>query len=188
MFRDASAPVTPATTVSEPSLSPAEARITLTLNEIPLAEALRYIATQAGLKVKVEPYAISIIPISEQSERPAHERVSCAAGIYQRIPERQRLVPEPAGEWQRSGARRGNGQGHAGVDRRPLASEPRRSQGVSGESGSFICGPRFERKLSSANQPAHRAKHGRQPGARRCHRRAGQCLRTKAGRDRGQVR
>jgi len=56
-----------ATTISDPSISPSEARITITLNEIPLAEALRYIATQAGLKVKVEPYAISIIPISEQS-------------------------------------------------------------------------------------------------------------------------
>ena len=65
--RDATAPPASATSVSEPSISPTEARITITLNEIPLAEALRYIATQAGLKVKVEPYAISIIPISEQS-------------------------------------------------------------------------------------------------------------------------
>ncbi|HEX7517392.1 MAG TPA: Amuc_1098 family type IV pilus outer membrane protein [Chthoniobacterales bacterium] len=61
------APSAPATTIVAPSTSPADARITITLNEIPLAEALRYIANQAGLKVKVEPYAISIIPISEQS-------------------------------------------------------------------------------------------------------------------------
>ena len=60
-------PPVPATTIPAPSTPPADARITITLNEIPLAEALRYIATQAGLKVKVEPYAISIIPISEQS-------------------------------------------------------------------------------------------------------------------------
>jgi general secretion pathway protein D len=60
------APPASATTIGTPT-SPAEARITLTLNEIPLAEALRYIANQAGLKVKVEPYAISIIPINEQS-------------------------------------------------------------------------------------------------------------------------
>jgi general secretion pathway protein D len=57
----------PAPTVSVPSISPAEARITITLNEIPLGEALRYIASQAGLKVKIEPYAVSIIPISDQS-------------------------------------------------------------------------------------------------------------------------
>jgi general secretion pathway protein D len=44
-----------------------EPRVTITLNQIPLGEALRYIANQAGLKVKVEPYAVSIVPISEQS-------------------------------------------------------------------------------------------------------------------------
>jgi general secretion pathway protein D len=45
----------------------AEPRISITLNQIPLGEALRYIANQAGLKVKVEPYAVSIVPMSEQS-------------------------------------------------------------------------------------------------------------------------
>src|SRR6266487_4904038 len=58
--------VTPATP-SLPPVNPAEARITLTLNQIPLGEALRYIASQAGLKVKVEPYAVLILPLSEQS-------------------------------------------------------------------------------------------------------------------------
>ena len=66
------APVTARPVVARPvvaaaATSPAEARITLTLNQIPLGEALRYIANQAGLKVKVEAYAVSIIPISEQS-------------------------------------------------------------------------------------------------------------------------
>src|SRR6266487_2875008 len=45
----------------------AEPRITITLNQIPLGEALRYIAAQANLKVKIEPFAVSIIPISEAS-------------------------------------------------------------------------------------------------------------------------
>ncbi|HXA09079.1 MAG TPA: Amuc_1098 family type IV pilus outer membrane protein [Chthoniobacterales bacterium] len=49
------------------SISPGAARITITLNQIPLGEALRYIASQAGLKAKVEPYAVSVIPINEQS-------------------------------------------------------------------------------------------------------------------------
>jgi general secretion pathway protein D len=44
-----------------------EPRITINLSQIPLGEALRYIANLAGLKVKVEPYAVSIIPLSEQS-------------------------------------------------------------------------------------------------------------------------
>jgi general secretion pathway protein D len=50
-----------------PTIAPTDARITITLNQIPLGEALRYVASQAGLKVKVEPYAVSIIPVSEQS-------------------------------------------------------------------------------------------------------------------------
>jgi type II secretory pathway component GspD/PulD (secretin)/tetratricopeptide (TPR) repeat protein len=58
---------TPVPAPAGPAISPSDARITLTLNQIPLGEALRYIASQAGLKVKVEPYAVSIIPISEQS-------------------------------------------------------------------------------------------------------------------------
>src|ERR1043166_3797892 len=46
---------------------PAAARITVTLDNVPLGEALRYIANQAGLKIKVEPYAVSVIPLSEQT-------------------------------------------------------------------------------------------------------------------------
>src|SRR4029077_6966454 len=46
---------------------PAGARITVTLGNISLCEALRYVANQAGLKVKVEPYAIAVVPLTEQS-------------------------------------------------------------------------------------------------------------------------
>lgn len=60
-------PAAPAPAITAPSIAPSDARITITLNQIPLGEALRYIASQAGLKVKVEPYAVSIIPLSEQS-------------------------------------------------------------------------------------------------------------------------
>src|SRR5436309_104632 len=62
-------PVTAGPVVARPvvAAAAAEPRITLTLNQIPLGEALRYIAAQAGLKVKVESYAVSVIPISEQS-------------------------------------------------------------------------------------------------------------------------
>ncbi len=61
------APLVSPGTPSLPPANPAEARITLTLNQIPLGEALRYIASQASLKVKVEPFAVSIVPLSEQS-------------------------------------------------------------------------------------------------------------------------
>src|SRR5438270_2329072 len=60
-------PIAAPALVTTSAISPGEARITITLNQIPLGEALRYIASQAGLKVKIEPYAVSIIPMSEQS-------------------------------------------------------------------------------------------------------------------------
>ena len=47
---------------------PERGNITIELNHIPLGEALRYIANQAGLKVKVEPYAVSLVPKTEQSD------------------------------------------------------------------------------------------------------------------------
>src|SRR4030095_7994102 len=57
----------PGAPVPLPIAGPAAARITVTLDNIPLGEALRYVANQAGLKVKVEPYAVALIPLSEQS-------------------------------------------------------------------------------------------------------------------------
>src|SRR5262245_5730207 len=56
-----------APSVAVPIAGPAGARITVTLDNIPLGEALRYVANQAGLKVKVEPYAVAVIPLTEQS-------------------------------------------------------------------------------------------------------------------------
>lgn len=39
--------------------------VTLSLSRIPLLEALRYLAGQAGLKVRVEPYAVTLVPLSD---------------------------------------------------------------------------------------------------------------------------
>jgi general secretion pathway protein D len=64
---------TPGVGVSQAGAQPAapppaeRGSITIELNRIPLGEALRYIARQAGLKVKVEPYAVSLVPRTEQS-------------------------------------------------------------------------------------------------------------------------
>src|SRR5437763_2742181 len=61
-------PVGAGQAVALPPAPPAErGSITIELNHIPLGEALRYIANQAGLKVKVEPYAVSLVPRTEQS-------------------------------------------------------------------------------------------------------------------------
>jgi type II secretory pathway component GspD/PulD (secretin)/tetratricopeptide (TPR) repeat protein len=60
-------PVAAPAFVPTSAIPPLNARITVNLDNIPLGEALRYIAAQAGLKVKAEPYAISVIPLTEQS-------------------------------------------------------------------------------------------------------------------------
>src|SRR5437764_11518918 len=46
-------PIVAPAVVAASAIAPENARITITLNQIPLGEALRYIASQAGLKVKV---------------------------------------------------------------------------------------------------------------------------------------
>ncbi len=57
------APTAPAAPVAT-----ANSRITLTMSNLPLSEALRYVASQAGLKVKVEPYAVSIVPVTDNTD------------------------------------------------------------------------------------------------------------------------
>ncbi len=47
-----------------PAVDPNEARITIALNNVPLGEALRYVTNLAGLKFKVEQYAVSVVPLS----------------------------------------------------------------------------------------------------------------------------
>ncbi len=43
-------------------------KINLSLTDIPLGEALKYVAQAANLKVKIEPYAVAIVPLSEPTE------------------------------------------------------------------------------------------------------------------------
>jgi general secretion pathway protein D len=53
----------PASQVVSPST-----RLSLSLSNVPLFVALKYVAELAGLKVKVEPFAVSLVPISEPTE------------------------------------------------------------------------------------------------------------------------
>ena len=48
--------------------NPSDARITVSLTNIPLSEALRYVTNLAGLKYKVEPYAVAIVPASVSTD------------------------------------------------------------------------------------------------------------------------
>lgn len=43
-------------------------RITLNLSNVPLFEVLRYVALQAGLRVKVEPFAVSVVPLDKATD------------------------------------------------------------------------------------------------------------------------
>ena len=45
----------------------ADTRVTLSLTNVPVIEALRYLTELAGLKYKIEPYAVSIVPITENT-------------------------------------------------------------------------------------------------------------------------
>lgn len=53
---------------SQPAAPVFSDRVTLNLSNVPLYEALRYVALQTGLKVKVEPFAVSIVPINKMTE------------------------------------------------------------------------------------------------------------------------
>jgi len=54
----------------DPTKNSADAptKINLSLNDLPLGEALKYVASAANLKVKIEPYAVAIVPITENKE------------------------------------------------------------------------------------------------------------------------
>lgn len=43
-------------------------QVSLDLSDIPLRQALEYIASQANLKIKVDPYAVLIVPLSEPTD------------------------------------------------------------------------------------------------------------------------
>ena len=46
----------------------ADSRITLSLNDIPLRAAIDYVAKAANLKLKIEPYAVAVVPQSEPTD------------------------------------------------------------------------------------------------------------------------
>ena len=69
---DAGAPAAPAGGLAGApagaSINPADARITVSLANIPLIEALKYVTGLANLKFKVEPYAVSVVPVTENTD------------------------------------------------------------------------------------------------------------------------
>jgi general secretion pathway protein D len=51
-----------------PVVAPSDARVTLDLANIPLIEALKYVTQLANLKFKIEPYAVSVVPLGTPTE------------------------------------------------------------------------------------------------------------------------
>lgn len=63
-------PAPPTATATAPAavVNPTDARITVSLTNIPLLEALRYVTNLANLKFKVEPYAVFVVPQSVNTD------------------------------------------------------------------------------------------------------------------------
>lgn len=51
-----------------PSVVTAEPRVTLSLTQVPLYVALDYLGKLSNLKLKIDPYAVSIVPLSEPTD------------------------------------------------------------------------------------------------------------------------
>lgn len=64
-------------------INPADARITLSLNNMPLTEVLRYITTLAGLKVKIDQYAVAIVPITVVTDQLITKEYKVPPGAFQ---------------------------------------------------------------------------------------------------------
>lgn len=55
--------------ILKPGDAPPTTSISLDLRDVPMSEALRYVTELAGMKYKVEPYAVLIVPISEATDQ-----------------------------------------------------------------------------------------------------------------------
>lgn len=50
------------------SVNPSDVRITLSLSNVPMMEALKYITNLANLKIKIDPYAVAVVPFTEVTD------------------------------------------------------------------------------------------------------------------------
>jgi general secretion pathway protein D len=78
-----------------PVVSPTEARITVSLTSIPLAEALRYVTNLAGLKYKVEQYAVSVVPLATPTDTLITKEWKVPPGFLSQAPAATGGAPDP---------------------------------------------------------------------------------------------
>ena len=79
-------PNLPASTEPPVSVTTERTRLSLTLNHIPLLEVLRYVAQQVNLKVRVDVYAVSLVPLTENTEAMVTREISVPPGIFHQTP------------------------------------------------------------------------------------------------------
>jgi Flp pilus assembly secretin CpaC/tetratricopeptide (TPR) repeat protein len=73
----------------------ADTRVTLSLTNVPLIEALRYLTELAGLKYKIEPYAVSIVPITENTTDLITKKYRVPPGFIPAGPVTGAEIPSP---------------------------------------------------------------------------------------------
>lgn len=71
--------------------------ITLELGQVPLREALKYIVENAGLKYKVEPYAVLVVPLSESTDVLITKEYRVPPGFINSLPTATSAGAETAG-------------------------------------------------------------------------------------------
>ena len=60
----------------------ADQPVTLSMDQRPLLEVLRAVAGQVGMKVKTERYAVSLVPLTENTEQLYTEEFKVAPGVF----------------------------------------------------------------------------------------------------------
>ena len=61
-------PSAPISDQPDPSLVTGDSKISLSLRNVPLAQVIRYLAQVAGLNYRIEPYAVTLVPTSENTD------------------------------------------------------------------------------------------------------------------------
>ncbi len=74
----------PAATIG--AAQPGSTPITLQLANVPLGEALRYVTSLANLKFKVEPYAVAVVPLTENTETILTKDYRVSPGMFSSAP------------------------------------------------------------------------------------------------------
>jgi general secretion pathway protein D len=120
--------------VEEPHASEAgvteDTKISIALKNVPLIEAVRYLTELAGLKYKIEPFAVSIIPLTENTEELVTKEYRVPPGF----------IPASVGESAPSGPLPGGqatGDANTRITGRRNATQYFTEQGVPFPTGAF---------------------------------------------------